>query len=64
VCDVGRHDRLLFHCVTTDGGLMAGQSTGRVGRDETGRATLEFEWSWLTGDRSGGTSSYVELRDA
>jgi len=55
---------LLFQCVTTDGELMAGQSTGRVGRDDGGRATLEFDWSWLTGDRSGGTSRYVELRDA
>lgn len=41
---------------------MAGQSSGRVGEDTAGRATLEFGWSWLTGDRSGGVSRYVELR--
>jgi hypothetical protein len=52
---------LLFQCVTTDDALMAGQSRGSVGRDPAGRATLAFEWSWLTGDRSGGTSKYVEL---
>ena len=52
---------LLFQCVTTDGDLMAGQSRGRVGVDAHGRATLEFDWSWLTGDRSGGVSRYVEL---
>ena len=55
---------LLFQCVTTDDELMAGQSTGRVGEDPDRRATLEFDWSWLTGDRSGGVSRYVELRDA
>jgi hypothetical protein len=54
----------LFQCITTDGELLAGESTGRVGRDAAGRATLEFDWSWFTGDRSGGTSRYVELRDA
>src|SRR3712207_4668251 len=54
---------LLFQCVTSEGELMAGQSSGRVGRDGAGRATLEFDWSWLTGDRSGGVSRYVELRD-
>src|SRR3712207_1868561 len=48
---------LLFQCVTTEGALMAGRSAGRVAEDGAGRATLEFEWSWLTGDRSGGTSS-------
>jgi hypothetical protein len=54
---------LLFQCVTTDGELMAGQSSGRVGQDAAGCATLEFDWSWLTGDRRGGVSRYVELRD-
>jgi hypothetical protein len=54
---------LLFQCVTTEGELMAGQSSGRVGEDAAGRATLEFDWSWLTGDRSGGVSRYVELRE-
>jgi hypothetical protein len=52
---------LLFQCVTTDGELMAGSSRGRVAQDGEGRATLDFEWSWLTGD-GGGRSRYVELR--
>ena len=52
---------LLYHCITTTGDLLAGESTGTVGRDATGRVTLDFEWAWLTGDRSGGQSSYVEL---
>jgi hypothetical protein len=52
---------LLFHCLTTDGELMAGVSRGRVSRNACGLVELHFEWAWLTGDRSGGHSSYVEL---
>jgi hypothetical protein len=55
---------LLFQCVTTEDTLRAGRSSGHVARNGAGRATLSFEWEWLTGDRSGGTSKYVELRDA
>ncbi len=52
---------LLFQCVTANGELMAGRSSGRVGADGAGRATLEFDWAWLTGDRTGGVSRYIEL---
>ena len=52
---------LLFHCVTNDGELLAGQSCGRVSRNARGLVELHFDWAWLTGDRSGGQSSYVEL---
>lgn len=54
---------LLFQCVAADGRLMCGQSSGRIGRNNGGLLTLDFDWSWLMGDRSGGTSSYVEIRD-
>ena len=53
----------LFQCLTTEGELLAGQSRGEVSEDAAGRARLEFEWSWLTGDRSGGRSRYAELRE-
>ena len=52
---------LLYHCATTDGELLAGWSRGRVSRNDRGLVELHFEWGWLTGDRSGGTSRYVEL---
>jgi hypothetical protein len=52
---------LLFQCVTHDGELMAGQSQGRISRNARGLVELHFDWAWLTGDRSGGQSSYVEL---
>jgi len=52
---------LLFQCVANDQRLLAGRSSGTVGRTEDGRLTLEFEWSWLAGSEGGGRSSYVEL---
>ena len=52
---------LLYHCVTTDGALLAGWSRGRLGADEAGRVTLAFEWGWLYGAEGGGESHYVEL---
>jgi len=55
--------QLLYHCITTDGELLAGWSKGRVTTDAAGGVELDFEWAWLTGDRSGGRSHYVELRD-
>ncbi len=52
---------LLFQCLTDDGDLLAGQSQGRVSRNARGLVELHFDWNWLTGDRSGGQSSYIEL---
>ncbi len=52
---------LLYHCVTSDGTLLAGWSRGRLGVDEAGRATLAFHWGWLYGAEGGGESHYVEL---
>ncbi|MGM4926406.1 hypothetical protein AB8A31_26115 [Tardiphaga sp. 804_B3_N1_9] len=52
---------LLFQCLTTDGQLLSGQSSGRIARNHDGLLTIDFNWSWLTGDRSGGTSHYIEV---
>ena len=52
---------LLYHCVTTDGEILAGWSRGTVGVDHAGRTTLAFVWGWLSGATGGGESSYVEL---
>lgn len=54
---------LLYHCVTTEGELLAGWSHGVVSADEAGHLQLAFTWAWLTGDRSGGESHYRELGD-
>ncbi len=52
---------LLYHCLTTDGEILAGWSRGTVGVDRAGRTTLSFVWGWLSGATGGGESSYVEL---
>ncbi|MEE3636503.1 hypothetical protein UIA24_19955 [Pseudomonas sp. AL 58] len=52
---------LLYHCLTTDGEILAGWSRGTVGVDHAGRTTLMFVWGWLSGATGGGESSYVEL---
>lgn len=52
---------LLYHCLTTDGELLAGWSRGTVGVDQSGRTTLHFVWGWLSGATGGGESNYVEL---
>jgi hypothetical protein len=50
----------LYHCITTDGALLAGWSRGRVASDAAGRTTLAFDWGWLSGAEGGGESHYVE----
>ncbi|KPW43066.1 hypothetical protein ALO87_100927 [Pseudomonas syringae pv. apii] len=52
---------LLYHCLTTDGEILAGWSRGTVGVDQAGRTTLNFIWGWLSGADGGGESSYIEL---
>lgn len=52
---------LLYHCITTDGELLAGWSRGRVGAGADGRTTLEFMWGWLAGAQGDGESRYVEV---
>jgi hypothetical protein len=54
---------LLYHCVTTDGQLLAGWSRGTLGVDAGGRTTLSFVWGWLSGASGGGESHYVELSE-
>jgi len=54
---------LLFQCVSADGKLICGQSSGHIGINNNGFVTLDFEWSWLTDDRSSGRSSYIEIQN-
>ena len=52
---------LLFQCLTTEGELKTGESKGIVTQGNDGKLRINFEWCWLNGDRSGGTSAYIEL---
>jgi hypothetical protein len=48
---------ILYHCLTTDGEILAGWSRDTVGLDHAGRTTLSFVWVWLSGATEGGESS-------
>ncbi len=52
---------LLFQCLTKDGNLKAGESKGIISKNKSGKLELKFEWNWLNGDLSGGTSAYIEI---
>ncbi|NVK04994.1 MAG: hypothetical protein HWD92_09225 [Flavobacteriia bacterium] len=52
---------LLYQCITIEGELKAGDSRGFVSGMPDGRMRIEFDWSWLNGDLSGGKSEYIEL---
>ncbi|WP_298512184.1 hypothetical protein [uncultured Kordia sp.] len=54
---------LLFQCITTSGDLKAGASKGIISKAADGKLLLNFDWHWLNGDLSGGTSSYIEFID-
>lgn len=51
---------MRFQCITTDGELLSGASTGRISRNEEGYLELHFDWAWLTGEGTGGQSSHAE----
>lgn len=53
---------LLFQCLTTTGELKVGQSCGEITLNEKGEIQLSFDWVWLNGDKSGGKSYYLELK--
>jgi hypothetical protein len=54
---------LLYHCITTDGELLAGRSRGHVSVATDGRVLLHFDWSWLSGKAGSGQSQYIEMRE-
>lgn len=52
---------VLFQCLTAEGELLSGRSTGEVSLNADSRTELDFEWVWLSGGEGGGTSSYIEI---
>lgn len=52
--------KLLYHCLTKDGALMAGESTGILSMNGD-KVQINFDWQWLNGDQSGGKSEYIEI---
>ena len=51
---------VLYHCVTADGQLKAGEARAHFTRDADGRQRMHLDWQWLTGDGTSGESEWVE----
>jgi len=52
---------MLYHCLTTDKMLKAGQAMAKFSALDETRLTMEIDWQWLNGDKSGGQSRYEEV---
>lgn len=50
-----------YHHINADGELMAGRCRSLPETDADGRLVLRESWQWLTGDRSSGESTVVEV---
>lgn len=51
---------MLYHCITVTGELKAGRALANFSRDSSGLLQMHLDWQWLTGDRSKGTSQWVQ----
>lgn len=59
---------LLYHCLTIDGCLKAGQATATFSQMSDGRLAMDIDWEWLTtnnpsGNANKGRSRYEEVID-
>ncbi len=52
---------MLYQCLTTDGELKAGSAYAKVSKNKEGKIQLDLNWQWLNGDKSSGTSIYLEV---
>jgi len=53
----------LYHHLTANGTLMAGECHSEPVPGEDGRLILQERWRWLTGDLSSGVSEVEEILD-
>lgn len=52
---------MLYHCLTTDKALKAGQATATFSALDDTRLAMDIDWQWLTGDSTKGQSRYEEV---
>ena len=53
--------QLIYHCLTNNGDMKAGQAQARFAVNDAGILTIDMQWQWLNGDKSSGTSHYEEI---
>lgn len=46
-----RTGTMLYHCLTTDGRLKAGQASAVFSEMEDGFLAIDLDWEWLTGNK-------------
>ena len=52
---------MLYQCLTNENKLKAGKATTQISFTPDQKIKLKLLWKWITGDRSSGTSEYIEL---
>ncbi len=52
---------MLYQCLTNEGELKAGSANVKVSINSDGKIQMNLDWQWLNGERSSGTSTYVEI---
>jgi hypothetical protein len=53
--------QMLYQCLTFAGELKAGSARAKVSINGDNKIQLDLNWSWLNGDKTSGTSTYVEI---
>lgn len=53
--------KMLYHCLTIDQELKAGQATARLSRTKDGLIHMDLEWEWLGDNKGTGVSHYIEI---
>ena len=52
---------MVYQCLTNDGELKAGSAYAKVSKNKEEKIQLDLNWQWLNGDKSSGTSTYLEI---
>ena len=52
---------MIYQCFTNDGELKAGSAVAKVSINKNDKIQLDLNWKWLNGDKTSGTSTYVEI---
>ena len=59
--DGDKNLEMLYQCLTDDGELKAGNANAKVSINSNNKIQLDLNWQWLNGDKTSGTSTYVEI---
>lgn len=52
---------MLYQCLTDEGELRAGSANAKVSINSDYKIQMDLNWRWLNGDKTSGTSTYLEI---